>query len=100
MKEDIFAQYSERICELFRISKEEMFSRSKKREVVDARHLLYYLCFRRPMSLRYIQKFLLNQGYDVKHSSIIHGIQSVTEKVGNDSDYASVVKDMEKAVFI
>jgi hypothetical protein len=39
-------------------------------------------------------------GYDIKHSSIIHGVSSVSVKVKEDVDYAQVVKDMEKAVFI
>lgn len=100
MKQDIFNQYVDRIIELFGISREEMFSKIKKREIVDARHLLYYLCHRRPMSFGYIQKFMDANGYQIKHSSIIHGVQSVSEKVRLDMDYAQVVKDMEKAVFI
>lgn len=100
MKQDIFNQYADRIANLFSMDKSEIFSKSKKREIVDARHLLYYLCHRRPMSVAYIQMYMEENGYDIKHSSIIHGINSVSEKVKSDADYAHVVKDMEKAVFI
>ena len=100
MKNDIFNQYVDRIVELFEISKEELFSKSKRRDIVDARYLLYYLCHKRPMTLSYIQKFMNANGYEIKHSSVIHGINTTIEKVKNDSDYSHVVKDMEKAVFI
>lgn len=100
MKQEIFNQYVDRIIDLFGITREELFSKNKRREVVDARHLLYYICYRRPMTFGYIQKFMESRGYIIKHSSIIHGVHSVSQKVKEDVDYAQIVKDMEKAVFI
>jgi chromosomal replication initiation ATPase DnaA len=100
MKHDVFNQYVERVSDLFSIKKEDIFSKSKKRELVDARHLVYYLCSKRPMQITYIQKYMNEAGYDITHSSIIHGIASVERKIADDKDYVSVVKDVEKAVFI
>ncbi len=100
MKHDVFNQYVERVADLFNISKEDIFSKSKKREFVDARHLVYYLCSKRPMQVTYIQKYMNEAGYDIKHSSIIHGISAVEQKIAEDKDYVSVVKDVERAVFI
>lgn len=100
MKQDVFNQYVERVADLFGITKEDIFSKSKKREFVDARHLVYYLCAKRPMQIMYIQKFMNESGYDIKHSSIIHGISAVEQRIAQDKDYVSIVKDMERAVFI
>jgi chromosomal replication initiation ATPase DnaA len=100
MKVDIFNQYVERITELFGVSKEKLFSKTKERELVDARYLLYYLCFKRPMSLSYIQKYMAENGYEIKHSTIIYGISTVEKRVKEDSDYMQIVKDIQKAVFI
>lgn len=100
MKADIFNQYVDRITDLFGISKESLFSKSKERELVDARYLLYYLCYKRPMNIRYIQKYLLDSGYEVKHSTIIYGIGVVEKRVKDDPDYMQIVKDIQKAVFI
>lgn len=100
MKVDIFNQYVERVTELFGISKEKLFSKTKERELVDARYLLYYLCFKRPMSLSYIQKYMAESGYEIKHSTIIYGISTVEKRVKEDSDYMQIVKDIQKAVFI
>jgi chromosomal replication initiation ATPase DnaA len=100
MKHDVFNQYVERVADLFSVSREEIFSKSKKRELVDARHLVYYLCAKRPMSISYIQKYMNEAGYIIQHSSIIHGINSVEQKMLDDKDYVSIVKEVERAVFI
>jgi len=100
MKNDVFNQYVERVSDLFKVSRDDIFSKSKKREFVDARHLIYYLCYNRPMQITYIQKYMNEAGYIIEHSSIIHGIGSVKKKIAKDKDYVSIVKEVERAVFI
>ena len=100
MKQDIFNQYVDRVSSLFGIPRKDIFSKSKKRNLVDARHLIYYLCFKRPMQITYIEKFMIENGYNVVHSTVIYGIQSVDRKIAEDRDYVSVVNDIERAVFI
>jgi chromosomal replication initiation ATPase DnaA len=100
MKSDVFNQYVERVTDLFGINKEELFSKSKKRELVDARHLIYYLCSKRPMQIMYIQKYMKENGYEIQHSSVIHGIASIEGRIKDDNDYVSIVKEIERAVFI
>ena len=48
MKQEIFNKYVKKVCQLFDLTNEEVFTKSKMRERVDARHLLYYLCSKRP----------------------------------------------------
>jgi len=96
MKTTIFNQYVERVCFLFNVDKELLFSKTKRRDVVDARHLLYYLCSLRPMRLVYIQEYMSENGYLINHSSIHHGIQVVKEKMETDIDYVkeiNLIKD-------
>jgi chromosomal replication initiation ATPase DnaA len=100
MKSDVFNQYVDRVTELFKIEKAELFTKSKKQELVDARHLLYYLCVNRPMKLIYIEKYMAENGYNIKHNSIIHGVNSVESKLADDEDLASVIKSIQKAVYI
>lgn len=100
MKQDVFNQYVDRVCELFSVNKKDLFTKSKKRNVVDARHLIYYLCFKRPMQITYIQKYMKECGYNIEHSSVIYGVASVDKKIAEDRDYVTVVKDIERAVFI
>lgn len=92
MKVQIFNKYVQEVNNLFGIENEELFEKSKKRRVVDARHLLYYLCYTRPMRLRYIQDYMAENGYNVGHSSILHGIDQVNKKIEEDRDYKKVIE--------
>jgi len=100
MKRDIFDQYLDKVSALFSIDKSEIFKKNKKREFVDARYLLYYLCFNRPMQISYIQKYMSENGYDIKHTSIIHGVGIVTDKVNNDRDYMTIVREIARTVSV
>lgn len=100
MKSDIFYQYVDKVTDLFKITKEDLFSKNKKRELADARNLLYYLCKNRPMTVSYIKKYMGENGYDVKHPTVIYGIGTVERKVDEDDDYLQIVKDIQRNVFI
>lgn len=100
MKEDVFNQYVDRVLELYSITKEELFAKSKKRYIVDARHLIYYLCFKRHIKLIIIQKFMKENGYDISHNSVTNGINSVAKKIEEDRDYKSIINEIDRAVFI
>ena len=39
------------------------------------------------MRITYIQNFMESRGYNINHSSIIHGINQVEEKMEEDKDY-------------
>jgi chromosomal replication initiation ATPase DnaA len=96
MKIEVFNQYLDNIIRLYDIPREWIFSKVKKREVVDARHMLYYLCVNRNIPVSYIQRFMGTNGYDIGHSSIIHGIKMIEEKVLTDSDYKQLIKNLQK----
>lgn len=100
MKEDVFNQYVDKVIELFNINKEVLFSKSKERHVVDARQMLYYLCHNRQMQFVTIKNFMLSNGTSVYHNSIINGINNVKIKLEEDRDYQTIIKELEKAVFI
>ena len=94
MKVNIFNDYVTEVANLYNIEEEKIFEKSKERGIVDARHLLYYLCYYRPMKLKYIQDYMGQRGYEIGHSSIIHGIQSVHKAMAQDDDYQKVINDI------
>ncbi len=98
MKVQIFNRYVQEVNRLFGIESEKLFEKSKKRNVVDARHLLYYLCYNRPMKLRYIQDYMEQNGYKVGHSSILHGIDQVNKKMYEDRDYKEVIRNINTII--
>jgi chromosomal replication initiation ATPase DnaA len=100
MKEDVFNQYVDRVIDIFNIDRETLFSRSKQRHIVDARQLLYYLCYNRQMRLITIKNYMLDNGASVLHNSIVNGINNVKVKLVEDKDYQTIIRELEKAVFI
>ena len=95
IRQKIFDGYTEKVCKLFDIGKEQLFQKCKKREVVDARHMLYFLCAKRGMRLTYIQKHMKRMGYDISHSSIHHGIAVTLKMYEADRDYSSIIDEID-----
>jgi chromosomal replication initiation ATPase DnaA len=98
MKREIFKQYAEHIATVFNIDKELLFTKTKKREVVDARFFLYYMCYTRYMKLIYIQEYMGEMGYNITHPTIIYGISQIEKRVENDIDYRRIAKKISKNV--
>ena len=95
MKKDIFESYANAIAKQFHLTLDQMFDRTKKREIVDARQLLYYLCMERPIRVSYIQRFMEEQGYSVCHSTIIHGYKQAKQLIDKDDDFKSIIKEIQ-----
>jgi len=98
MKQDVFNQYVNRVCDLFSIEDKLLFEKNKRKDAVDSRHLLYYLCAKRPMRLVYIQEYMAERGYIISHSSITYGIRKTAKIVKKDKDYQLVVKTIKDEV--
>lgn len=92
MKKKIFDYYVNAIAKEFNISKTQMFKNSKKRDYVDARQMLYYACMERPMRLSYIKSYLKEYGYEVQHSTIIHGYKQAKILIDTDPDYKEMIE--------
>ena len=94
-KEKIFNNYARDIADIFCIDVEDLFVKNKKRDIVDARQLLYYVCKKRPMPVVYIQEFMKKNGYETPHTSILYGIKMATKKSKSDKDYKSAMKTLK-----
>jgi|TARA_R100000479_G_C6311208_1_gene174085 chromosomal replication initiation ATPase DnaA len=90
-----FNTYAEAVAKQFELNLSSIFKKTKKREVVDARQMLYYLCMERPIRISYIQRFLQDNGYDVAHSTIIHGYKKAKQMIDNDEDFKEVIKQIK-----
>lgn len=100
MKENVFKQYVERVTNLFGITLKDFYSKTKTRDFADARYLVYYLCLERNIRVMTIKKLMQQNGCDVNHQTISHGIKSVKEKIEQDKDYRTIIKEIHSAVFI
>jgi chromosomal replication initiation ATPase DnaA len=94
MKKDIFDIYATTIAKKFHLSLDEMFTKTRRRDIVDARQLLYYLCMERPMRVSYIKRFMEENGHQVTHSNIIYSYRKAKELVDSDSDFKGMINDI------
>jgi chromosomal replication initiation ATPase DnaA len=91
MKKQIFEDYASAVAKQFHLTTQEMFTYSKRRDIIDARQMLYYLCEERQIRASYIQRFLEDYNYTVTHSTIIHGRNKAKELMAFDSDVRDMV---------
>ena len=98
MKKIIFEQYIAAICNLYNISKEQLFEKTKTKEIVNARYLLYYLCSKRNMGTAELGRYLDEIGSGVNATTIHYAIKVVTSRVDEDRDYWAVVKRISESV--
>lgn len=79
--------YVKLICDGLDLSEEDLFSSSRKREVTQARQLLYKLCYQRPMTRNQIISLMDNKGYSTTYENITQGMISITKSLdGKDKD--------------
>jgi len=94
MKKDIFDVYATSIAEKFHITLEEMFAKNRRRDIIDARQMLYYLCIERQIRISYIKRFMEENGHSVTHSNIIYSYKKAKELIDGDSDYKNLITEI------
>ena len=78
MKRKQFNIYVRKILKEVGISRELLFTKTKDREVVNARQVLYWACFvHGKFRAGEIVRIMKENGYDIGHSTIIHGINKI-----------------------
>lgn len=98
MKKVIFDKYSEQVCKVYGIDLNDLFSSTKKREVSDARQLLYFLCYKRPMRKVEIVRYMKEEGLSVTPTNINYAINKIKNKVKEDQDYIHVINKINSCI--
>lgn len=81
------------ICEYFGLTVEALRSKTRKREIVIARHIAMYFCEENGLgSLKSIGIFF--GGRD--HSTVIHALRSVEDDVFTDAKFKNTVEEIRK----
>ena len=94
MKRDIFDVYATAIAKKFHITLDEMFAKNRRRDIIDARQMLYYLCMERPIRVSYIKRFMEEHGHTVTHSNIVMQYKKAKKLIDNDSDFKKLINDI------
>mgnify|MGYP003117420175 CR=1 FL=1 len=74
------------------ITKDVMFEKTKNRDVVEARDLLYYLCTIQKMRANTILKFCQELGFEADLSQISRGKAKVKHKISTDEIWKELIK--------
>ena len=98
MKKPIFDKYALAVAKAFHLEIDKLFEKSKRRNLVDARQILYLLGMERPIRLTFIKQYLEEHGYDVPMSSILHGYERAKKLVSEDSDYKEMIDKIKNEV--
>jgi chromosomal replication initiation ATPase DnaA len=98
MKKIIFDKYAKAVAKAFHLEMDKLFEKSKRRNQVDARQILYLLCMERPIRLTFIKSYLEEHGYTVPMSSILHGYERAKLLVDEDPDYRILVEEIKASV--
>jgi len=101
MKQDIFNQYVTKVCDAFGISDEQtLFQTTRKQTIVDARHMLFYLCITRPITMYALIEYMSERGLPLQHSAIMNGVRKAENHKHKDRDYAQVLLNISSTVTI
>ena len=89
------AQVQQVVCDYFNISRDEMLSRTRKRNIVQARQIAMY------MSRNLINCSLSSIGAEIggkDHATVLHACSTVTDLISTDKVFRQYVSDIEKAL--
>jgi chromosomal replication initiation ATPase DnaA len=100
MKQELFNQYVDWVSQIFNLPKEVIFSKSREQNIVEARHMIYYLCHERGISLISIKNFLSDYGYSIHNPALLYGIKKIKNKVQSDDDYSVLTDRIQRGVSI
>lgn len=92
--------YVKIVLKRFYITEKEFFKKNKSRRFSNARYLFYYLCRDRDISVVDIQLFMSDNGYDIPHTTILHGANVMKSRVEEDRDYKGVVNGIKERIRI
>jgi chromosomal replication initiation ATPase DnaA len=98
MKREIFDRYVTKVADAYGVEEEVLFHTTRKQTVVDARHMLFYLCITRPMAIYVIREYMASRGLPIQQSAIMNGVRKAENHKHKDKDYAQVLSNIANTV--
>ncbi len=83
------------VCDYFNISRETLFSNSRKREIVQARQIAMY------MARNHINCSFSTIGSEIggkDHATVVHACSTVSDLVSTDKSFKQYVSDIDKII--
>ena len=86
-----FDMIVEAAADKYRLNSDVIFSKSRVKDVADARMLIMYLA----QKLLGLSTGSIGRKLGRQHSTVVHGIKAITDRIQKDSDYADLVRSVE-----
>ena len=94
MKKQAFNNYVDVIANTFDMKRKAIFTKSKLRGIVDARHMQYYACDKNGIETSYIISYMAENGYKITRQSIVHGIIRMKDKINSHSNIKQLAESI------
>lgn len=89
-----FDMITEKVSEFYKITPESIFSKSRKREISDARQMVMYLA----KKLANMPLTTIGLRLSRSHSTVLYAVNSIEERVGVEKKLADNIRDIETAL--
>ncbi len=89
------------VCNFYRISDKDLFSKTRKREIVIPRQVFFYLCKKHTkLSLSKIGLISLKYGRkkELDHASVLHGINKIKNTSSTEKSLLKSVELLDKLI--
>ncbi|MDE6465028.1 MAG: chromosomal replication initiator protein DnaA [Muribaculaceae bacterium] len=91
-----FEMVTEAVASHFKITPDLLFTKTRKREIADARHVVMYLA----KKLVKMPLTTIGQRLDRTHATVIHGVQCVEDRLAREKQFAADVETIETSIAI
>jgi len=95
VKREVFDYYLRLVAYEYDMYVDHMM-RSTDDDAAEARRMLSYLCFKRPMSLKIIEQLLRDYGYTKADVTVWYMVERFKTDLKHDKDLEQVVKRIEQ----
>lgn len=89
-----FDMIVENTAEFYRLNPDAIFSKSRLRDIADARQMIMYLCKKHTS----LSSPAIGAKLNRKHATVLHGISAVTERLEVSKELADAVAAIEKSM--
>lgn len=87
-----FDMIVEATAEFYRLNPDVIFSKSRVRDIADARQVIMYLCHK----LTTLSSSAIGQKLNRRHATVLHGIQAITDRLPYAKDISVAVEKIEE----
>lgn len=89
-----FDMIVENTAEYFGLNPDAIFAKSRIRDIADARQIIMFLCSKHTG----LSTPAIGAKINREHSTVLHGIKAVKDRIGTSKEVASAIESIEKAL--